>query len=185
MDKGQAERLFPMLEEMLSEAGLQWRDLTALAVGIGPGNFTGVRMAVSAARGLALSLGIPAHGVSVLEALAFGQEGPTLAVLDARKEQAYSQLFGTPAPHPAALSELGEIQDLLGNQHARLTIVGDFSEQIARMLGAQAAPSKLPLPVAMAMIAQTRSAPADRPSPLYLRPADAAPSRDLPPVILP
>lgn len=57
MTKGQAERLMPMLEQVLAEAGAGWGDLAALGVGIGPGNFTGVRISVSAARGLALGLG--------------------------------------------------------------------------------------------------------------------------------
>jgi len=48
MARGQAERLMPLLEEVLAEAGLGWHDLDALAVGIGPGNFTGIRIAVSA-----------------------------------------------------------------------------------------------------------------------------------------
>ena len=70
MDRGQAERLLPMLEEMLAEAGVGWRDLDGIGVVTGPGNFTGVRLAVAAARGLALALGIPAVGVTVFEALA-------------------------------------------------------------------------------------------------------------------
>ncbi|WP_444870364.1 tRNA (adenosine(37)-N6)-threonylcarbamoyltransferase complex dimerization subunit type 1 TsaB [Rhodobacter capsulatus] len=74
MAKGQAERLMPLLEELLAEAGLGWHDLDALGVGTGPGNFTGVRISVAAARGLALGLGIPAVGVSVFEALA--QDAP-------------------------------------------------------------------------------------------------------------
>ena len=49
MDKGQAERLLPLLEALLADAGLVWADLTRLAVGTGPGNFTGVRIAVAAA----------------------------------------------------------------------------------------------------------------------------------------
>ena len=59
MARGQAERLVPMLEEMLAEAGLGWRDLDALGVCTGPGNFTGIRISVSAARGLALALDVP------------------------------------------------------------------------------------------------------------------------------
>lgn len=56
MDRGQAERLLPLLEDLLSEAGFGWPDLDGLAVVTGPGNFTGLRIAVAAARGLALGL---------------------------------------------------------------------------------------------------------------------------------
>ena len=56
MARGQAEHLMPMLEEMLAEAHMRWRDLDAIGVGVGPGNFTGIRISVSAARGLALSM---------------------------------------------------------------------------------------------------------------------------------
>ncbi|TGN47811.1 tRNA (adenosine(37)-N6)-threonylcarbamoyltransferase complex dimerization subunit type 1 TsaB, partial [Paracoccus liaowanqingii] len=70
MAKGQAERLMPMLEELLVEAGLGWRDLDVIGVGTGPGNFTGIRVGVAAARGLAVALRIPAIGVGAPEALA-------------------------------------------------------------------------------------------------------------------
>ena len=56
----------PLLEDVLAEAGIGWRDLAAIGVGTGPGNFTGVRISVAAARGLALGLGIPAIGVTRL-----------------------------------------------------------------------------------------------------------------------
>ena len=66
MTKGQAERLFPLLAELLAEAGVDWRDLSVVGVGTGPGNFTGVRIAVAAARGLALSLRILGAGLDEL-----------------------------------------------------------------------------------------------------------------------
>mgnify|MGYP000176847675 CR=1 FL=1 len=91
MQKGQAERLFPLMEELLQEAGENWQSLDAVGVGIGPGNFTGIRISVSAARGLALSLGIPAIGVSRLEAMAFGLTGT--ALIDARQNRVYQQEF--------------------------------------------------------------------------------------------
>lgn len=56
MNKGQAERLFPLCEEILNLAGINWQNLDAIGVCVGPGNFTGVRVGVSAARGLSLSL---------------------------------------------------------------------------------------------------------------------------------
>ena len=65
MPRGQAERLFPMLDEVMGEVGAVWEELDAIGVGIGPGNFTGIRIAVSAARGLALSLEKPAVSASL------------------------------------------------------------------------------------------------------------------------
>ena len=59
MESGQSERLMPLLEGVLARAGIGWRDLVAVGVGTGPGNFTGVRISVAAARGLALGLGVP------------------------------------------------------------------------------------------------------------------------------
>ena len=69
MAKGQAERLMPLVDEIFVEAGKTAAELGAIGIGIGPGNFTGLRISVSAARGLALALARPAIGVSVFEAL--------------------------------------------------------------------------------------------------------------------
>jgi tRNA threonylcarbamoyladenosine biosynthesis protein TsaB len=68
MARGQSERLVPMLEDLLAEGGVAWRDLDAIGVGIGPGNFTGIRIAVATARGLALGLRVPAVGVTGFDA---------------------------------------------------------------------------------------------------------------------
>jgi hypothetical protein len=76
MAKGQAERLLPMLETVLKDAGLAWSDIGLVACGTGPGNFTGIRVSVAMARGLALGLGITAIGVTMFEARAFGRTGP-------------------------------------------------------------------------------------------------------------
>ena len=104
MQKGQAERLMPMLEGVLAEGGLAWRDLKALAVGTGPGNFTGVRIAVAAARGLSLGLGIPAVGVTRLEAQAYGLPRPITVIEDARRGEVYVQLFTAGGAGPAHLA---------------------------------------------------------------------------------
>ena len=164
MAKGQAERLFPLLEEVLTEAGKTWSDLNAIGVGTGPGNFTGIRISVSAARGLALSLGIPAIGVSGFEALAINAPRPVLSLIDARREQVFAQELsagGTQAPFMATKDTLPDI-----------TTIG---------------PADTVDPVAIARIAITRIADPDlpRPAPLYVRAPDAAPPRDPAPVILP
>ncbi|MBZ0128801.1 MAG: tRNA (adenosine(37)-N6)-threonylcarbamoyltransferase complex dimerization subunit type 1 TsaB [Rhodobacteraceae bacterium] len=183
MAKGQAERLFPMLEEMLADGGLAWRDLSALAVGTGPGNFTGIRLGVSAARGLALSLGIPAIGVSVLEAQAFGLSGRVLSLIDARRGQVYAQMFRDGVPEAPALLDQVDIVACFGGQVDCVT--GAEADQFAQALVASPAPVAGCIATQMAHLAASRAvSPQPRPAPLYLRSADAAPSRDAPPVIL-
>ncbi len=162
MAKGQAERLIPMLEEVLAEGGLGWRDLKAIAVGTGPGNFTGVRIAVAAARGLALGLGIPAVGVTRLEALAHGLPRPVTVVEDARRGEIYVQVFTHTGVGPAHVAATGSAA------------------------GNGALPPAMPLAEAIARIGAARAlSPQPRPAPFYLRGADAAPPSDPPPVILP
>ena len=84
MQRGQAERLAPMVKQAMVEAGLGFGALDRIAVTTGPGSFTGVRVGLSFARALALSLGKPCIGVSTLEALALaeGQAGLRAAVIE-------------------------------------------------------------------------------------------------------
>lgn len=167
MAKGQAERLMPMLEGLVAQAGLTWRDLDVIGVGTGPGNFTGIRVAVAAARGLALSLGIPAVGVTATEAAGFGLPRPCRVVLPARRGEVIWQDFG---------------EDGNGNGGSRP------QQAAAGALPPGPAPAAptVPLAEAVARLAMARRHdPAPRPAPVYLRPADAAPARDPAPVILP
>ncbi|SIS82826.1 tRNA (adenosine(37)-N6)-threonylcarbamoyltransferase complex dimerization subunit type 1 TsaB [Phaeovulum vinaykumarii] len=183
MARGQAERLMPLLEETLAEAGLGWRDLGGLAVGVGPGNFTGVRISVAAARGLALALGLPVHGIGTLEALAEGLPRPLVVAEDARRGEIYWQLFedapSLPASTSPALGLPGDVPRLPG-----LRATGSAAQALGL---ATLAPAQ-PLAVAMAQIAAARLAagtlPQGRPAPLYLRAADAAPPSDPAPVIV-
>ncbi|MHC0054772.1 tRNA (adenosine(37)-N6)-threonylcarbamoyltransferase complex dimerization subunit type 1 TsaB [Actibacterium sp. D379-3] len=172
MGKGQAERLMPLLQDLLAEGGATWRDLAVLGVGVGPGNFTGIRIAVSAARGLALSLGVPAVGVSTFEAQAFGLPRPVTALVDARRGMVYVQHFDETG---------GTAPQLLPCDQA----MGD-----SRAAGIPVAGALLPgaLAVNIAHLAARRLAAGTdipRPAPLYIRAADAAPASDPPPVILP
>ena len=90
------ERLLPGLEWIFTELGIEPKELGAIVVGIGPGSFTGLRVGLSTAKGLALSLGIPILGISSLKTLAYAVRfypGTILAVLDARKSQVFAQFF--------------------------------------------------------------------------------------------
>ena len=162
MGRGQAERLMVLLEEILAEAGVTWTALDALGGGVGPGNFTGIRISVSAARGLALSLRIPAVGVDGFEARRVRGE---LAAVPAPRDQVYAALQG-------------EAPRLMPRQEA---------EDAARDAGLTCAPVATPPKIAVAIAReamerfQTEPTP---PAPLYLRAADAAPSSDQPPKLI-
>ncbi|WP_342773348.1 tRNA (adenosine(37)-N6)-threonylcarbamoyltransferase complex dimerization subunit type 1 TsaB [Paracoccus luteus] len=99
MTRGQAERLFPLIQDMLARSGHGWSDLTAIGVGVGPGNFTGVRISVAAARGLALSLGIPAVGVTTTEAAALDLPRPCRVVVPLRGDEVLWQDFAAVDAH--------------------------------------------------------------------------------------
>jgi len=168
MSRGQAERLMPLLEELLGRAGMTWRDLTALGVGVGPGNFTGIRIAVSAARGLALGLDIPAVGVSGCEARTFLAPLGARAAIPAPRDMVYLCAQGDPTQTPNLMPQ---------------TDAKDIASQNGQNLYPETNPKGLA--EAIAHIAASRWQTTDQPpAPLYVRPADAAPSRDQPPVLL-
>ncbi len=86
MQQGHDARLAPVVEKLMRDAGIAFADLDRVAVIVGPGSFTGVRVGVAFARGLSLSLDIPAVGVSSLEALdAMPQVGRVLGLLPAKR----------------------------------------------------------------------------------------------------
>ena len=91
-----SQTLMLMAEDLLKNCGISVSDLTAVAVAAGPGSFTGVRIGVSAAKGLAWGRELPCYGVSTLEAMALGlgvQNGYILPTMDARRAQVYTALF--------------------------------------------------------------------------------------------
>jgi len=167
MAKGQAERLLPMIEDMMVAQGAAFADLAGICVGTGPGNFTGIRISVSLARGLALGLRVPAIGVTGFEAAshARGAAGPHWAVIDAPRGQVYAQRWGLGAGAP-------QIVDAGTDFDAPVLRFADLSAtQIAQ---------------AVAEVGWLKSrTPQPRPAPFYLRGANASPPSDPPPVILP
>ena len=154
MARGHAETLFPLIEEVLAELGASYDDLDRIAVCTGPGSFTGLRVGISAARGLALGCGIPAIGVTRFEAVAAGIGGSCTIRLPGRGGSVFAQDFGDD-----------------------LNAVGDPRIEQGE------ADDVLPDPVVIAHLATGRE-PDGRPAPLYLRDADAALPRERPPVIL-
>jgi tRNA threonylcarbamoyl adenosine modification protein YeaZ len=94
--RSRAQTLLEDVDALLRQGGAHPRDLDALAIGIGPGSFTGVRIGLAAARGLALSLDLQGAGVSTLAALAAGAPG-ALPVIDARRSEVFTLVDGEPA----------------------------------------------------------------------------------------
>ena len=135
-----AERVLPMAEQLLAEAGLSRRQLDVIAVGRGPGAFTGVRLAVSLAQGLALALDIPVVAVSSLAALAM--EAPAdatriLALLDARMGELYAGAFARNADGTvAALDDehVGAAAEIALPLDAGWWIVGSGCKAYAELL---------------------------------------------------
>jgi tRNA threonylcarbamoyl adenosine modification protein YeaZ len=90
-----AQTLLEDVDALLRQAGAHPSDLDQLAVGLGPGSFTGVRIGLAVARGLALSLDVPGAGVSTLAALAAGAPG-AMPVVDAKRREVFTLLDGEP-----------------------------------------------------------------------------------------
>jgi tRNA threonylcarbamoyladenosine biosynthesis protein TsaB len=108
--KQSAERLLPMIAEVLAEAGWKKSDLARLGVSIGPGSFTGLRVGIACAQGLALGLGIPLVGVTSLRALARAVPASVLGVrcplLDARRGEVFGGGYANEPGCPELLAPL-------------------------------------------------------------------------------
>ena len=162
MPRGQAERLMVLLDQMLAEQNSTWQQLDAIGVGIGPGNFTGIRVSVSAARGLALGLGIPAIGVTRFDVIKAMNGETGIPSIAAPQDKVYvEETSGAPR-----LIERSEAEGL--GRPLRFDPEG-FN----------------PAPLIAKIAARRINDPHPRPAPLYIKSADAAPARDAPPRIVP
>lgn len=147
---GHATRLLPLADQLLSQAGIDWTDLERVAVGIGPGTFTGLRVGVATARGLAQSVGVPLVGVSSLRALAHragaevGDEvDGVIGVIDARRGEAFVAVYARSgaellAPTVMAPEQLAELPASVGIEAPteRWLAVGDGALRFADRLRA-------------------------------------------------
>lgn len=183
MSRGHQERLAPLTQSMMAAAALTFADLDRIAVTVGPGSFTGLRVGLAFAKGLALALDIPCVGIGTLEALAETvQEAPGAAggfvgaCIDAHRGQVYLQAFidGRPAMAPDVLpvaTAAARLAELWPGGPA--TLIGSGGPLLASVLSAARIEADRPAdPVAIARLAARVRAPAP-PRPLYLRAPDA------------
>lgn len=193
MARGQSERLVPMIEEVMAEAGLDYAGLDALAVTLGPGGFTGVRIGLAAARGLALATGRPLLGITSFEAVAAaveeirGRDLPLAVVLDAKRAEVYLQVFAPDLePLAPALSLLpADLPSAL--PPGPLVVAGDGVARVEAELKRPglvvAAGAGHAEAACFAALAAARPLPpsgAPPPRPLYLRGPDVTPPRPRP-----
>ncbi len=183
---GHAERLFPMIAAVMDDAGLEFASIDRIAVTLGPGTFTGVRVGISAARGLALASGKPVVATTSLavmahraeELLGKGPEGHRLAVaVDARRGAVYVQGFaaGAAETSQASLLTLQEAVRWIGRNEA--LIVGSAGPVLAGLVNEAGGTAEHRLPDLqpharnLALLA-AGLAPVAPLRPLYLRPPD-------------
>ncbi len=181
---GHAEQLMDVIAESLAAAGKTYSDLTEIAVAVGPGSFTGIRVGVSTARGLALALKLPSIGVGTLEAIAEETRAlvparSVMVAIDARRDEVYTAAFdadGIEIAEPAVTSL--EAASRLLVTLADPVLAGSAAPMLAQHAGgAHDVASTLSTADigAYARLAARRGMAGPRPKPLYLRAPDAKP----------
>lgn len=172
--RGHAERLMEFVDAALDAAGVSLAAVGRIAVTVGPGSFTGIRVGVAVARGLALALGIPAVGVSSLAALAADHRtgAPLLVAMDARRDEVYWQLFAADGEEatPPAIATMAEARAIAAGHG------GVFAGSAAHLLHDGAPPQADGASIVTVARLGARLDPRDHlPRPLYLRGPDAKP----------
>ena len=194
MARGHAEALLPMVAMACEAAGLELDAIERLAVTTGPGSFTGMRVGVAAARGIALATGCALVPVTCLEAVAAGYyagggDQPCTVLQDARRAEVYVQRFAPPTSAGQRPLALSQASLLAVADAARLlvtyndAVLGTAAGPFASGLGAARRPGHDPLPDCrvLALLAQAGQAGAgDAVHPVYLRAPDAKPPRQPP-----
>jgi tRNA threonylcarbamoyladenosine biosynthesis protein TsaB len=185
-ERGHAQALMPLLVDLTTESGIQFVDIDRIAVTTGPGSFTGIRVALAAAHGLALALGIPIIGVTVFEAMAAmaARSGipasRLLVAIESRRNECFVRLFdasGLPLGDPAMLAPQN-VPAWSGPES--LALAGDAARRVAPHF-----PGDVPLlPIEQVDVGILARIAAGRvsgppPAPFYLRAADASPARRL------
>ena len=178
-----ATELLPAVGEAMQRADVRFDDLDAIAVGLGPGTFTGLRIGVATARALAKANDLPVRGVSSLAALAAGMEGELrLALIDAKRGEVYAALYeGDAERWPPAALDVEELVKRLRDERATPLAAGDGSLRFRDELeaaGVAVAPPDSPLHVVSAghlcrLARATPDAAPEQVVPDYLREPDA------------
>ncbi|KQB40621.1 tRNA (adenosine(37)-N6)-threonylcarbamoyltransferase complex dimerization subunit type 1 TsaB [Flavobacterium aquidurense] len=132
-----AEKLHVFIEEVITEAGLNIQDLNAVAVSQGPGSYTGLRIGVSAAKGLCFALNIPLLAIDTLHTLASQanvSDGKIIPMLDARRMEVYSEVFNAALEVERAIEAEVITQDSFADYSEIVYFVGDCADKCKPVL---------------------------------------------------
>jgi tRNA threonylcarbamoyladenosine biosynthesis protein TsaB len=185
---GHSRELLPAVADVMDKAGVEWGDVDAIAVGVGPGTFTGLRIGVATARALASARGLPLHPVSSLAALAAGIAAPVrLPLIDAKRGELFGALYaedGIALAEPF-VADPDEVAARTRSQAPSAFAAGDGSLRFRSVLeaaGIRVAPDGSGLHVvrALQVCRLAAGAPAMAPEavfPNYVREPDAVPSQ--------
>jgi tRNA threonylcarbamoyladenosine biosynthesis protein TsaB len=170
-----AELLAPGIAAVLAEAGVDRRDLTDVAVGVGPGPYTGLRVGLVTARTLAAALGTQVHGVCTLDILAAqarrdGLDGPVAVATDARRKEVYWARYD-PAGHRLTGPAVDRPADVAAQLPAGIPVVGRGGRLYADLLPVADGPID-PDAVVLADLVAREAVPEVAAAPLYLRRPD-------------
>jgi tRNA threonylcarbamoyladenosine biosynthesis protein TsaB len=200
--RAHSTRLMPLVAQAVTDSGIAKTDLDAIAVGVGPGSFTGLRIGLATAKGLGFALNKPCVGVPTLKAMAFGtgaQLGLVVPMLDAKRGEVFTAVYAAGSQDPATWAELvppshmhvdqlaERIQELrTGLRHTWqfVTLCGDVAVKYADGLGlgevARLAPAGAMLPRAWAvaevgrsLLAHGQGTAPEALAPVYLRKSEA------------
>jgi len=186
MVRGHAEAIMPLIARVMDQAGVEFGNLDRIAVTTGPGSFTGLRVGISAARGIALAAGKPAVGLSTLAGfaaphIAENDNTTVVAAIDARHEHVYLQVFG-PGGKTVVAPRIAPLREAVrAAMTGSVRIVGSGAELIAAQWPKAEPPPDLVEQLGapdIGWIARLGAAAAEGhgpPKPLYLRAPDAQP----------
>lgn len=189
MARGHAEALMPMIEDVMRAAGIAYPDLGAVAVTRGPGAFTGLRIGLAAARGLALAAGIPAIGISAFDAIAEAvpvavRQERTLAIaIDTKRGDVYLRRYDA-AARPLDDGGVKALNDVVATlPPGQIAIAGDGVAMLREVLSSRARETRFldagapdaAIVARLGAAALAAGGPYPPPEPLYLRAPEATP----------
>lgn len=176
----QAERIVPMVEEILLENKLGYKDFSHFVCTMGPGSFTGVRIGMSAIKGMAIASKIPLIGVNTLETICYStaikHKGKILSVLNALRGEVYAQMFDSKNIKPITEPQLINIENLESFGNSADVIAGNCPEIVGDIFTGKIITEKInPSAGAASCVAAIRIADnkAEPANPLYIRKPDA------------